>query len=261
MNRIISLFILPAFVLFSCGEAEVEQDKNAESGEYTPSEQEVAYEEYMAMIDGNDSLGIGNSLFYSRGESEFTEVEFYVNGKNEMVKMIETYTQPSMTVANNIFYLKNNQKFASRELFEVEENGQVGFMERVTYYDDKAEPFFTKVRKAPYEQDLEFESFKAVKKQDCSMNKALDKLNQTGDFNTTFQGFVKMDGFTYLIVGGPDDDAFTSSLVVQYEDATIKKLMLNEVKLIGTPLIVDFHTLEDPGEGFEYQILRSVSIR
>lgn len=261
MNRITSLLFLPVFVLFSCGDAEVEGEKNQNDAEYVPSEQEVAYEEYMAEVDANEKLGIGNSLFYSRGESEFTEVEFYVNDKNEMVKMIETYTQPSMTIAKNIFYLKDNQKFASRELFEVEENGQLGFVERVTYYDNKAEPLFTKTRKAPYEQDLELESFKSAKKQDCSMKNALDKLNQTGDFNTTFQGFVKMDGFTYLIVGGPDKDAFTSSLVVQYEDATIKKLMLNELKMIGTPLIVDFQTLEDPGEGFEYQILRSVSFR
>ncbi len=260
MNRISSLLVLPLFLLFSCGEEVVEEDKTSE--EYTPSQEEVAYEEYMAKIDADESLSIGNSLFYSRGDSEFTEVEFYVNDKNEMVKMIETYTQPSSTVAKNIFYLKNNQKFASRELFEAEFQGGVGFTERVTYYDEKnAKPIFTKVRKGPFEEGLELETFSPAKKQDCSMENALNKLNQTGDFNTTFQGFVKMDGFTYLIVGGPDKDAFTSSLVVQYEDATIKKLMLNEMKMLGTPLIVDFQTLEDPGEGFEYQILRSVSFR
>lgn len=259
MNRISSLLILPLLIFFSCTDADVDGETNPE--EYVPNEKEVAYEEYMAAVDANDSLGIGNSLFYSRGESEFTEIEFYVNGKNEMVKMIETYTQPSSTVAKNVFYLKNNQKFASRELFEVSENGQLAFMERVTYYDEKEKPIFTKVRTAPYEQDLELESFQPVKKQDCNMKNAIDKLNQSGDYSTTFQGFVKMDGYTYLIVGGTEDDSFTSSLVVQYEDATIKKLMQNEMKMIGTPLIVDFQTLEDPGEGFEYQILRSVSFR
>lgn len=261
-KRLFSIFLLLGFFLPACSSENNPVDStHPTSEEYVPNENEVAYEAYIAEIDSDDSLGIGNSLFYSKGNSEFTEVEFYVNDKGEMVKMIESYTQASQTVAKNIFYLKKGRKFASKELYEVNKNGEFSFVERVTYYDDKEKPLVTKERVAPFEQDLDFESFKSAKKQDCSMQRALDILDQKGEFNTTYQGYVKEGGFTYIIVGGVEADGYTSSLLVQYEDATIKKLMANEKAMIGTPLIVDFQVVEDAGEGFEYQILRSIALR
>ncbi len=263
LRRTAFLFAGMLLIVSACGE----QDPNAEDPnegtvqEYVPNEKEVAYEEYISWVDNNDSLGVGNSLFYSKGDDKFTEVEFTVNDKQEMVKMVEYYTQESQTIAKNIFYLKDGRKFATKELFEQYDNGNLSFVERVSYYDEKEKPIITKQRVAPFEQDLEFESFTTAKKQDCSMARALSILNQEGEFNTTFQGFVKESGFIYLIVGGVGDDAYTSSLIVQYEDPTIKKLMIDEKEMIGTPLIVDFQVVEDAGEGFEYQILRSVAFR
>ncbi len=263
LRRMAFLFAGMLLIVSACGE----QDPNAEDPnegtvqEYVPNEKEVAYEEYISWVDNNDSLGVGNSLFYSKGDDKFTEVEFTVNDKQEMVKMVEYYTQESQTIAKNIFYLKDGRKFATKELFEQYDNGNLSFVERVSYYDEKEKPIITKQRVAPFEQDLEFESFTTAKKQDCSMARALSILNQEGEFNTTFQGFVKESGFIYLIVGGVGDDAYTSSLIVQYEDPTIKKLMIDEKEMIGTPLIVDFQVVEDAGEGFEYQILRSVAFR
>lgn len=260
-KRLFSIFLFSSLFLTACSSENNPTDANPTSEEYVPNENEVAYEEYIAQIDANDSLGVGNSLFYSKGNNEFTEVELFVNDAGVMVKMIESYTQTTQTVAKNIFYLKKGKKFASKELYEVNKNGQFSFVERVTYYDEKEKPLVTKVRTAPFEQDLEFETFKSAKKQDCSMQRALNILDQKGEFNTTYQGFVKEGGFTYIIVGGSGKDDFTSSLLVQYEDATVKKLIENEKAMIGTPLIVDFQVVEDPGEGFEYQILRSVAFR
>jgi len=246
-------------------ESELPEDVvTTSTGEYVPNENEVAYEEYIAALDGNDSMASGNSLFYSKGEGEFAEVEFFVNEKNEMVKMTEFYTQVgqnSLTVAKKIFYFKEGKKFATKELFEDGHGDDLGFVERVSYYDDNEKPIVTKRRKAPFEQDLDYETFVVSEKHDCSVERALQILNQEGDFNTTFQGFVDQPDALYIIVGGSDPEAFTSSLIVQNIDATIAKLRRNELSMIGTQLIVDFETLENQGEGFEYQILKSVSIR
>lgn len=248
-------------MFISCEESNNSAPEGQEQTEYVPNEKEVAYEEYISLIDNNDSLPMGNSLFFSKGNDKFTEVEFWINEKNEMVKLIEYYTQESLTIAKNIFYLKDGKKFATKELFEVNENGELGFVERITYYDQDEHPIISKKRKALFEQDLEMESFTTSEKVDCKMDRALRILNQEEEFNTTFQGFVKESGFTYLIVGGPGDDAYTSTLVVQYQDQTIAKLMAKEQEMIGTPLVVDFVIVEDPGEGFEYQILRAVTLR
>ena len=258
---IYTVFIFLTFIgLVSCGETEPTAPEDSVA-EYTPDKEEVVFDEYIAGIDGNDSLRTGNSLFYSKGEGEFTEVEFFVNEKNEMVKMIEYYTQESMTVAKNIFYFKDGRKFATKELFEDGEGEAMHFVERVSYYGEDEKPIITKRKVATYEQDLDYESYEVAPSHDCDMTRALEILNQEGEFNTTFQGFVKEDVFQYIIVGGSDPDDFSSSLVVQYVDNTIMKLQQNELDMIGTPLTINFETVEDAGEGFEYQILMSATIR
>lgn len=257
---VIFLFLL---ILGACTTAEEKIPVSDETtlAEYVPGKEEVAYEEYMSGIDSDNTLGGGNSLFYSKGNGEYTEVEFLVNEKNEMVKMIEYYTQETLTVAKNIFYLKDGKKFATRELFEQGPLNNLSFVERITYYDQDEKPIVTKSRVAPFEQDLEQESFHMADKHDCSMKHALEILNQEGEFNTTFQGFVSEDAFLYLVVGGTGANDYTSSLLVQNVDQTIAKLKANEMSMIGTPLIVNFDNVKDGGEGYEYQILLAVGIR
>ncbi|GEM_PF-483078 len=264
MKRIAFFTVAVSMTMFgftSCGEAEpvVAEDDTPEV--YVPNEDEIAFDEYIAGIEANDSLAAGNSLYYSKGNGQSTEVEFFVNDKNEMVKMVEYYTQESMTIAKNVFYFKDNRKFASMELFETGEGEEMHFVERVSYYGENEEPIITKQKTAIYEQDLDVESYELVDKHDCDMKHALEILNQEGEFNTTFQGFVKEGAFLYLIVGGNDPEAFSSSLVVQYVDQTIKKLQENETAMIGVPLTINFETVEDAGEGFEYQILLSAVVR
>ena len=264
-RRILASFVgFLCFLLFVACDTSEEKIPDVEETtftEYVPGKEEVAYEEYMMGIDSDDALGGGNSLFYSKGNGEYTEVEFLVNEKNEMVKMIQYYTQETLTVAKNIFYFKEGKKFATRELFEQGPMNNLSFVERITYYDQDEKPIVTKQRVAPYEQDLELESFRMADKHDCSAKRAFEILNQQGEFNTTFQGFVSEDAFLYLVVGGPGANDYTSSLLVQNVDQTIKKLQSNEMGMIGTPLIVNFDNVKDGGEGYEYQILLAVGIR
>ena len=259
---IYSIFVfLTVLGLASCEEKTTPLDSDDPIGEYSPNKDEIVYDEYVSGIDMDDSLRTGNSLFYSKGEGQFTEVEFFVNDKNEMVKMIEFYTQKSMTIAKNIFYFKDGRKFATKELFEDGEGEELHFVERVSYYGEDEKPIITKKKQAMYEQDLDYESYEVAANYDCDMTRALEILNQEGAFNTTFQGFVKEDVFLYIIVGGDDPEDYSSSLIVQNVDNTIMKLQKNEVDMIGTPLTINFNTVEDAGEGFEYQILTSASIR
>lgn len=249
--------------IVSCGNDHERTDNQSDkdSAVYTPSEQEIAYDEYIAGIESNDSLMSGKSLYYSKGDGSSTEVEFFLNDKNEMVKLIEYYTQETMSIAKNIFYFMDNHKIASRELFEQGKGDDLVFVERLTYYNDDERPIITKKKEAMYEEELDFESYEIIPKHDCSMQRALNILDQQGEFATTFKGFIKEDVFTYLIVGGSGNDSYASSLIVQQTSPTIIKLQQDEAKMLGMPLIVDFEIVQDPGEGFEYQILRSVNLR
>jgi hypothetical protein len=231
------------------------------NSEYVSNEDEVAFEQMIAEIDGNDSFTTANSLFYTRENGESTEVQMFLDAKNEPVKMIEIFTSgSSQSICNRTFYLKDGKKIATRETLEEGEGKNAHFIERISYYDEKEKPIATKQKTAPYEEELELESYSLIEKFDCSMERALNVLNQEQEFATTFRGFVKEDPYLYIIVGEDDVKGYCSSLVVQYVTATIQKLQAHELEMIGTPLIIDFETLSGE-QGYEYQILLSAEIR
>jgi hypothetical protein len=260
---IISLTFISLAFLQSCGsETANSTDPTTElNKEYVPNKEEIAFEEKMAAIDANQNFQKGNSLFYSRVDGASVDVALFINSNNAVVKMVERYTNSAtQSVCSNIFYLENNKKFASRELFEYASKDSLSFSERIIYYDKKEKPIVTKMKTAYFEDELDYESFSIVENHDCSIQRAIDVINQTGEYVTTFRGFVKEDPYLYLIVGENDNKGYSSSLVVQMMTSTIKKLQLNEAKMIGAPLTVDFQTLDD-SQGFVYQILNSAHIR
>ena len=251
------------FVLSGCGESEeLDPIGNSENNsEYVANEDEVAFEQLISDIDMNDSLATANSLFYTREDGSSMEVALFLDEKNEAVKMIEKFTTgSSQSVGSRTFYLKDGKKIASRETFESGEGANAHFIERVSYYDSEEKPIATKQRSAPYEEELELESYVVTEKSDCSMKRTLDVLNQEEEFATTFRGFVEEDPYLYIIVGEDDVKGYCSSLVVQYRTATIQKLQTHEKEMIGTPLIIEFETFSGE-QGYEYQILLDAEIR
>ena len=256
----ISIFM---FVGFSCGDnKEPDPKNNTESNsEYVSNEDEVAFEQLISEIDMNDALTTANSLFYTREDGSSMEVELFLDENNEAVKIIEKFTSGhSQSIGNRTFYLKDGKKVATREAFEDGEGENAHFVERVSYYDEKEKPIATKQKTAPYEEELELESYILTEKFDCSIKRALNVLNQEEEFATTFRGFVKEDPYLYIIVGEDDVKGYCSSLVVQYITETIQKLQANEADMIGKPLIIDFETFSGE-QGYEYQILLGAEIR
>lgn len=260
---IICLAVASFTILQSCGEeTPIATDETAlKNEEYVANKEEIAFEEKMAKIDANKNLQKGNSLFYSRPDGASVDVELFIDSNNTVVKMIEHYTTAtSQSLNSNVFYLDNNKKFASRELFEYAAKDTLSFSERVTYYDENEKPIATKMRTAYYEEELDYNSFSMVKKHDCSLKRAIDVINQVDEYSTNFRGFVSEEPYLYIIVGENNMKGYSSSLVVQMMTSTIKKLQLNERKMIGAPLTIDFQTLDDD-QGFVYQILISAQTR
>ena len=74
--------------------------------------------------------------------------------------MIEIFTGgSSQSIGKRTFYLKDGKKVATIESFEEGEGENAHFVERVSYYDEKEKPVASKKKTAPYEEDLEFESY------------------------------------------------------------------------------------------------------
>lgn len=266
MNKVgLSLVIalLMMVVLSGCqGDDDTnENSSNAELKEYVASDLEVKCENYAVDVDIDTTLRKGNSLYYSREDGATMEVFISVDSNDETTKIVENYSNSgSVSLCSNTFYFKNGKKYISKELFE-EGTELVGhFVERISYYDENEKPVLTKIRKAEYEDHLDFEMFEKTDNYDCSTDRAFQVLNQEGEFATTFQGFISEEPYLYLIVGEDEPTGYTSSLVVQYVDQTIQKLQMNEKEMIGKGIQVGFETLSG-AQGYEYQILLSTVLR
>ena len=259
--KLSSLLILSTLLIFSCQESIEEESSIDLIEEYIPNNDEIVFEELISEIDLNDSLRIGQSLFYSKEGGASVDVEIRVNEKDEMVKMEEEYTiENSPSIASNTFYFDKGKMISSKELFEEGVGEEAIYVEQITYYDKDENPILTKRKTANYEEELDFESYEVIDNIKCSYDRALAVLNQEGEYGTTFQGFVKEEPYLYIIVGEKKKDGYYSSLVVQYMTPLIKTLQENEVNMIGTPLQVEFETLNGE-QGFEYQILMNVQRR
>ena len=253
--------LILAFIIMSCeSNEEVKETSNETGVTVSPDLAEIqSAEEYISEIN-NANLNTGKSLYYSKSDGSTVEVEVFVDTTGKIVKLIEEYSRSEQgSIETNAFYYKDEMMYASKERFEEGEGMDGFFVERVTYYDDNGAAKISKRRQAQYEDGLTNEMFEIVASKACSDDRAFRVLNQEGEFQTTFQGFIKDEHLIYLIVGENKKDGYASTLVVQQKGPTIRKLMANEKSMIGTLLEVDFQ--KSIGDlGFEFQALLNIKI-
>ena len=251
------------FMLQSCGGTPVVDDsfeeEYVEQDAYVPNNEEVLFEKIMEDIDLNDSLRYGQSLSYNRPDGASVFVKIYVDDSNFTVKLFEEYTSPnSPSINSNTFYFDQGKLIATRELFEEGTGDEGHFVERVTYYNKQEEAIITKRKVAAYEEELIYEPFTVAEKTACSYKRAMQVINQEGEYETNFVEFISEEPYLYLIVGENKKDGYYSSLVVQMMTSLIKKWQSDPEKYFGTPLNVDYKILNGE-QGYEYQILMGVN--
>ncbi|MBU2019140.1 MAG: hypothetical protein KJ941_05795 [Bacteroidetes bacterium] len=219
------------------------------------------FESKMASIDSRISeFQIGNSLAYINNDQSTEEVFAYLDKGGNVVKMEEKFfNAKTQNRGIRYFYLENGKRIVSRELIIDKVNHNGSFIERISFYNEKGKPVYTKERFSEYEDEIETHDFSQVTPFDCSMKMAMMVLNQEGPFKTTFQGFFANGPMDYLIVGGPGASDFTSSLLVQFEDTQVTFLKKNERRMINTPLVVNYEKMVDQ-QNFEFQVLLKVDI-
>ncbi len=259
------LFTLTALLLIftftSCGnEDDPNESNDLEDSIIEDSQTDDELEAYLMEIDLNDQLELASSLYYTKSSDsgeEMVQANLFLTAESEVLKIEELMVKAGTnSIVSNVFYYKNEKKCASKQFFEESINDSSYFVEILSYYDNNANVILSKRRTATYEDYLDQEAYTIVKNSDCSDQRAFDVVNQEGEFETTFQGFVNFGEFTYLIVGENKKIGFASSLVVQRQSNLIKELKSKEKEMIGTPLEVEFGTATD--DGGSQQILLSV---
>jgi hypothetical protein len=245
--------LLFLFLITSCGTKNQSPDKIIEeklsiteslNAEITAIEQEITTNAQTA-----------SSLRYSKENGESVVVAAYFDPSGNILKIEEFFTQKN-NGSNGLksFYLRNNKPFATKEYFADNSNAKAPkFVDRISYYDENEKIIQTIEKKVDFEEDLDNTEYVVVPPVSCSINRAQQVLNQEGEFETTFQGFVHVDVLSYLVVGEPKPNGYTSALRADYEDGMLKELLKNEKKHLNRKIRVEFNTITDPS-GFEYQV-------
>lgn len=253
-------FIFAVLLVVSCKGKNESVTDTSEEGSIQASTVEKAESEIEKRImetDLQEKLDIINSLSYTKEDGSSLEVKAFLDKTQAILKVEERYVDIDRgTYGTNLFYIHNGKKYASKERFEEKSGGQTYFVERVSFYDEKEKVTNTKIRKAEFEEDLDSKIFEQVDLLDCPITRAMNAINQEGDFETRFQGFVHSGNDNFITVG-KSEDGYVSALMMQYKSTFTDKLIKNQEASIGKKLDLEFQKMVDEN-GFEFQILLSV---
>lgn len=259
-TKLICLALLFVSTMTAC-QSDTTKTEDPNKSEVTGLENEGEYEDRIGAIENNTDLKVMNSLAYNDNAGSREEAIAYLDAEDNAVKIEEIFSDVKTgNYGTYTFYVDKGKKFASKEVYYDNQLKEPSFVERITYYDEKEKPVFTRERIAPFEDDLSKESFQIVSPRDIPIDRTMRILNQEGEFETTFQGFADGGNLKYLLVGENTPDGFASSLAVQYQEGDIKKLMANERAFVGTPLDVEHEIMVDE-RGLKFQVLLSVKIK
>lgn len=261
--QIISL-LLVVFFFAACGENKpteatedaVAQNENPEV--IAPSE----VDDLMMQIDGElDKLAFAQSLKYNKEDMSTIEVLAYLDQNNQVRKLVEKQLDGKLNRARRLeFYYNGTVRFASRFVGEIgDENQESYYREVISFYDENGKVTQSKERIASYEEFLEMADFVQCAKESMSEENAMAVINQTGKYETTFQGFVESGPYTFLIVGENVEDGYTSALSIQRTSPTINYLVKEGANALGQKLQIDYERVIDEN-GYEFQYLVDVAL-
>lgn len=261
MNSKLFLFAFLLIGIFSGCQSTESTKKKEPLAKGQKIDNEAEFENKIVAIENNPELSPVKSLSYNNNAGSTAEAIGYLDKNQHEVKIEEKFMYVETgNYGTNTFYIENGKQFASKELYFDQTLSTPMFVERLTYYNEKGKAIFTKERKAEIEEDLINTTYEVIPVKSISVNRAMQILNQLGPFETTFQGFVEGGGMTYILVGENTEDGYASSLAVQFQDATMMKLMRNEKAMIGTPLEV-IHEVMTDNSGLTFQVLIAVKIK
>lgn len=251
---ILSFFVLLTLSFSACKDGAKDNETSQESEKGL---NESAWEEAMKKIDDQIAISdaVANSLYYTKTTGESEKITAFLNQDNQILKVEEMYSgRENENAGRIIYYLNKTIPLITVELFE-DLGGSEGvkFVERVSYYNDQGKATYTKEKRVNYEEELVDASYKSVDLVTLDTKRIFQVLNQEGEYQTTFQGFIETESLNYLIVGEPKEDGFTSAMRIEFEDHFIKELSKNPKKFINKKMRVTFQVSKMQGN-FEYQI-------
>lgn len=256
-------YIFPLLVLLTaCGGQETEE----ETVKKDPPKVVVSFKDEADMdkrvfeidaITGRADM-IASSLYYSKSETnESIQVDGHMDADGNILKIEEFFNEGNdKNSGRRLYYLNDGKPFVTIEQYNDVNGLKPQFVDRVSYYDKKGNVIKTKERRGDFQDLVEKMEYKPIGLAGITMDRAMRAMNQEKEFETTFQGFIDQDVFTYLSVGENKPDGFRSTMRCDFKDRLIDLLYTNSDAYIGEKLLVEYQKQRDVATGFEFQIYR-----
>lgn len=254
---ILALVIL-TFTFTSCNNSSDEQEGESTSISYVD---DGDFDVQIAIIEAELAEQVlVKSLMYLHDDGSTASTYAYLDKEDKLIKIEEVlFDVNTNSFIYQDFYFKAGKQFASRLRKQKSLGEKTFFSEVVSFYDEKGAVTASKERAAQFEEYLGMEGYKACENQKHDSENAYAMLYQKGKYQTAFRGFASAGNYEFLIVGGNDENDFTSSLSIQEDSPTLRFLRAEGKKALGQKLKVEFERFTDQ-QGYEMQLLRDLAI-
>lgn len=243
------LIILSLVFLYSCSSKNDDvNSKNTKLAIEGTIDAEIASIEAEILEKGQ----VATSLRYTQNDDIYVVVNAHFNEAGKIIKIEEEYSEgANKNTGKNSYYLKDEKIIATREYFSEFKPTKSSFIDRISYYE-KEKAVKTKAKIVDFEEDLEKVAYQEVDLVSIKIDRAKRVLNQQGEFENTFQGFIKVGPLYYITIGSKNSEGYVSTLRVDYEDEFITKLLNDQEKYFNRKIFVNFENVVDP-TGMQYQ--------
>lgn len=219
-------------------------------------ENEASMEAEIKAIDEEISTSgqLLSSFRFSKENAELMLAHAHLSTSGKILKIDEEFNKGNDgDYGMNSYYLHGDMVFASREYYEDRsDKTKPMYVERISFYDKKGKVLKTRERKVDFEEKIDDAPFHNVSPKGIKVDRAKRALNQEGEFEIRFQGFLEANAINYMILGGSEQDDFSTTVRIDQEDAFVRFLLMNESECMGKKLKVSFKNVTD-NTGFEYQ--------
>jgi hypothetical protein len=193
---------------------------------------------------------------YTANNGDQQNVSALLDGDMKMQSMILEKNLSNGKMVKTTFYFFKESLIVSKRLIKNYSEKGVFISEEKSYYTPEGNVAFTGIRKSKDEKTLPDLHFTATENKAHDPSSAFLIINQSGDYQTLFQGFEEAMGKSFLVVG---TDKQTSTLAHLEPKGDLKKLLDNSQKYLGKRLKIGFTNIDQP-DGFSYQGLTELTI-
>lgn len=196
------------------------------------------------------------SLSYTDNDGNAQQVKGFVDKSFAIVKLMHEQSFINGKIIKTSFYYNGVQRSISHQEITVLKENESYYSEKISCYNSKNKVIYSGARFSNDAIKLSSNKFKKVDFIIHDDIKAKEIINQKGDFQTNFQGFMEMLDRVYLLVG---TEKYGSTLAFQEYSGILKLLKERENQYKNKPLKIEFEILTE-ANGFTFQALTGIEL-